>query len=82
MIFGETKVQVVSFLKAGHRTAFLLSLSREGVKEVDWFERSSEYRIAEEHPVVVIRLFQDMSQKQAEPTSPFNPNHSDLYTSG
>ena len=49
MIFGDTKVQVVSFLKAGHRTAFLLSLSREGVKQVDWFERGSEYRIAEEH---------------------------------
>ena len=78
MIFGDTKVQVVSFLKPGHRTAFLLSLSREGVKQVDWFERGSEYRIADEHPVVVIRLFQDMSQKQAEPASPFNPNHSEV----
>ena len=54
MIFGDTKVQVVSFLKAGHRTAFLLSLSREGVKQVDWFERGSEYRIADEHPVVAV----------------------------
>ena len=78
MIFGDTKVQVVSFLKAGHRTAFLLSLSREGVKEVDWFERGLEYRIAEEHPVVVIRLFQDMSQKQAESKSPFKPNHAEV----
>ena len=78
MIFGDTKVQVVSFLKAGHRTAFLLSLSREGVREVDWFEGGSEYRIEDEHPVVVIRLFQDMSQKQAESKSPFKPNHAEV----
>ena len=49
MIFGDTKIQVVSFPKAGHRAAFLLPLSREGVKEVDWFESASVLRIAEEN---------------------------------
>ena len=78
MIFADTKVQVISFLKAGHRTAFLLSLSREGIRDVDWFESDSDYSIAEESPVILIQLYEDRAQKEAVAISPFNPNNAEL----
>ena len=75
MIFKETKVYVSSYLPMGHRTAFLLALSREGVTSVIWRESTTGDYVGLDHAIIDINLFQSVDDKQRYQPSRFRSNN-------
>ena len=60
MIFRDSRIVVEPFVAASHRTAFLLSLQRCGIADVEWLDSSTVPPIEKNRAVIRVMIFGDI----------------------